>query len=132
MNNETTAIFNINMVGTESGNPYHGDFKVRTLLTRRQLALADEIRRDILGKNPEGASARVAADAFVAGQLSLRVIEAPEWFKNGGIGGIDLPDINVLEEVFAKAIEAEEERKSKLVTAGDKAADKLKKKSEKA
>jgi hypothetical protein len=132
MTNETTAIFDINMVGGDSGNPYHGTFKVRTLLTRRQLALGDEIRRDILGKNPEGASPRVAADAFIAGQLSIRILEAPEWFESAGVGGIDLPDINVLEEVFRKTMEAEEERKSKLVAAGDKAAEKLKKKTEKA
>jgi len=128
METDTTETFDINIVGEESGNPYNGTFKVRTLLTRRQLALADEVRRDILGPRPGDALAQVASDAFVAGQLAVRVLDAPDWYKNGGIGGIDLPDINVLERVFAKAIESENKRKEKLNTQADKAVETLRKK----
>ena len=131
MKTDVSAIFDINIVGDNSGNPYNGTFKVRTLLTRRQVALADEMRRSILGPSPEGATARVAMDAFVSGQLYVRVLEAPEWFKNSGQGGIDLPDINVLEEIFSKAIDSENARRSALLKESDQAATALKEKEEK-
>ena len=126
MSIETTVMFDINAKGSESGNPYVGSFKVRTLLTRRQNAVADEVRRDIIGTNPAGVMARVAMDAFVCGQLSVRVVEAPDWFKNFGIGGIDCPDFNVLEDIFALAMKAENDRKVALGLVAKEAADKMK------
>lgn len=131
MSQEISSVFDVNVIGTESGNPYTGTFKVRTLLTQRQLAVADEVRRDIIGPNPLGVLPSVATNAFVSGQLSVRVLESPDWFKNGGVGGIDLPDFNVTQEVFAQAIKAEEARKKALGLAADKAADSMKKKMEK-
>jgi hypothetical protein len=129
MDNDVSAIFDINIIGDESGNPYTGSFKVRTLLTRRQRAAADEIRRDFIGTNPEGASKQVAIDGFVVGQLAVRVLDAPDFFKNAGVGGQNLPDFNVLEAILEKAILAEEERKSKLIKQADDATEILKKKS---
>lgn len=125
-----TAKFDINIVGEDSGNPYTGSFTVRTLLTRNQLAQADMNRRLILGPIPEGAAPmpRIATDAFIAGQLSVRIIEAPQWFDSAGIGGIDLFDTNVTEEIFRKALEAESQRKESLNKKADTAAEKLKKK----
>lgn len=130
---ELTSVFDVNMVGEESGTSYVGTFKVRTLLSRQQLARADMNRRLILGPLPEGSSAmpRVAADAFISGQLSVRVVEAPRWFENAGTGGIELFDTNVLEEIFRKSMEAEDDRRSKLNQKADAAAEKLKKKASK-
>ena len=131
MNQETTQVFDINVIGDDSGNPYMGSFKVRTLLTRRQLAAADEVRRTFLGSNPESASAQTKMDGFIVGQLAVRIIDAPEWFKNAGLGGQDLPDSNVLDKILENALKAEDERKGKILKQADSASESLKKKVQK-
>lgn len=131
MNQEVNAKFDINLIGSESGNPYNGSFKVRTLLTRRQLAMADEVRRDIIGKDPDNAFPKVKTDAFIAGQLAVRVLDAPKWFQDAGPGGIDLPDNNVLELILDKAIQCEADRKDKILGEAKKAEEDLKSKEEK-
>jgi len=125
---DTVTTFVINMTGNQSGNPYQGEFKAKTLLTRRELLHADAIRRNLLGMfgaNPEIAMPAMQSDAFVAGQLAVRVIESPSWFMSAGEGGIDLPDANVLEEIMRQIRIAEEARKAKFTVQADAAAEKL-------
>jgi hypothetical protein len=112
---EVTAKFEVNIVGENSGNPYSGEFEVRTLITMRQQAAADESRRMILGFNPDQADGGIKNLAFTAGQLSVRVKEGPEWWSSAGLGGIDLPDANVLIDLLNLCGEAEQERKNKII-----------------
>ena len=121
---ETTII--LDEKGEETGNSYRGDFRVKLLLTRREIGEADQIRRVLLGFNPDGASDRAAADAFVCSQLAVRVIDAPDWFKTAGQGGFELPDFLPLEKLLQKIMEANKARKEKIFGAADKTAAKLK------
>lgn len=125
MSTETTSIFDVNTIGNESGNPYTGTFKVRTLLSRRQVAQADEFRRTIIGASPDGVVNAVNEDAWVSGQLFVRVLESPEWFRTSAYG-IDLPDTNITRIILDKALEAEKARKDALIKAGTLAEEKLK------
>lgn len=127
---EITAKFDINVVGESTGNPYSGEFKVRTLLTMRQQASADEGRRMILGFNPEAAAEGIKNLAFTAGQLSVRIIDSPDWFKSSGLGGIDMADANVLIDLLNKCGEAEQERKNGILKDGKAAEEALKAKKE--
>jgi hypothetical protein len=121
---ETTAIFNVSLVGEESGQPFNGQFKVKTLLTRRDRLRADEIRRELIGGKPEGASPSAAADAMVLSQLAVRIIESPQWWKDAG-GGLDMADDNVLAEIFKIAIDEASKRAEALQKESEEALKKL-------
>lgn len=105
---------NIDLLGAETGQRRNGKFKVKTLLSRRDRFLADEARRRILGFNPDAALLTLQEEAYVLGQLKVRVIEGPKWW-NDSSGGEDLEDGNVIAKVYEEALAAETERRSKLV-----------------
>lgn len=111
---KTSASFTINITGEDSGNPYNGSFTVKTLLSRGDYMKADEARRRYLGFNPEAAVPRVASDAFMFGQLSVRITDAPQWWVDSK-GGYDLSDSNVIEEIFGLAVKAESDRKESII-----------------
>ena len=119
--------FTVNVVGTDSGNPYTGEFSVKTLLTRQDQAVADQVRRGFIGADPANASPRSQADGFMIGQLAVRITKAPDWWTNSN-NGRDLPDANVLEDVFEKALAEEEKRKAALIKDAEKVQSNLKKK----
>jgi hypothetical protein len=122
------STFSIHIVGEETGKVYSGEFTVRTSLSFRQQALADEIRRNIIGGNPQFVAPGIANVAFMAGQLAVRVVDAPKWWEEVGEGGIDLQDGNVLQKIFEQAVKADSDRKTKIQEEADKAETSLKKK----
>lgn len=122
------STFSIHLVGDETGKVFSGEFKVRTVLTFRQQALADEIRRNILGSNPVGVAPGILNAAMVASQLAVRIVDAPAWWREYGEGGIDLADDNVIGEIFRLAVKAETDRKKAVQEEAKNAESALKKK----
>jgi hypothetical protein len=110
---ENSAKFNVSVIGEKSGQPFNGDFTVKTRLTRSDYFRADEIRRSLLGVRPEAASPAVAGEAFVFAQLSVRITEAPKWWEDAQ-NGLELEDPNVIGTIFKLAVEKEEERVAKI------------------
>lgn len=111
---ETTVTFDINEIGEETGTPYTGLFTVKTILTRQDRFGADRERRRILGgDNPDQAMPGLQGEAFMLGQLSVRVVDAPKFWKDS-LGGLLLEDGNVIGRVFEIAIAKENERREKL------------------
>jgi hypothetical protein len=96
---KTTALFSVSIVGQRTGKPYNGKFTVKTVLSRRENFLADERRRLILGSNSAGAPPSLQGEAFMLGQLFVRLVEAPDWWKNAD-NGLDLEDENVIGEIY--------------------------------
>jgi hypothetical protein len=119
---ETTAEFQISTVGKESGTPYNGGFKVKTLLTRKDRFVADEHRRMTLGLNSATALDDLQLEAFMLGQLFVRIVDAPPFWKNSN-NGADLPDGNVIVEIYNLAVAKESERKKSLVADAQAAVD---------
>lgn len=122
------ATIHIAVQGEETKTQYRGAFKVRTLLSRRQIAAADAIRRAILGPDSESAFTTIKEDAFMAGFLAISITDAPDWFRVFGEGGIDCPDRQLLKEVHAKWQEACQERRNKLEETSSAAREELAKK----
>lgn len=125
-----TEQLTLDVVGQGTGERYTGIFEVRTSVTLKQQAAADEARRMILGFNPDAAADGIKNLAFVAGQLSVRLVGVPDWWKKYGLGGIDLPedDSNVLEELFDKVIGIQSAAKEKIRKDANLAAERLKSK----
>lgn len=109
---ETTKIFSINEIGQRSGKSYDGKFTVKTLLTRRENFVADERRRFILGTNAQGAVPSLSGEAYMLGQLSVRIVDAPQWWVDSD-NGLDIVDENIIGILYKlmeeKVKEAEEE-----------------------
>jgi len=110
---ETTEKFSVSIVGEKTGNVYAGDFTVKTVLTRRDEFIADSRRRELLGANPEGALPQLQVEAFMYGQLFVRIVQAPKFWSDAG-NGIDLADLNVISKVYETAKDKEEERIKKV------------------
>lgn len=106
---EATTQFTISEIGEYSGKNYSGTFKVKTLLTRSDMFVSDQRRRDILGANGEQALDVLKAEAFMLGQLYVRVLDAPKFWKDSNFG-LDLEDVNVISSIYKKCMEAETER----------------------
>jgi hypothetical protein len=110
---ETTVEFKINEIGDDTGNPYTGTFKVKTLLDRRDRFVADERRRGIIGANAADALVSLQEEAFILGQLFVRVVDGPKWWKDSN-GGLSLEDGNVIVKVYELTLAEEVKRKEKI------------------
>ena len=124
---ETFVQFSISEKGENSGKDFSGIFKIKTLLTRSDMFLSDQRRRDILGPNAESALDALKAEAFMLGQLFVRVVESPRFWKDSNYG-LELEDINVISVLFSKCMDIETERKSNLSKSADAAKQSLIKK----
>lgn len=124
---ETTATFTINITGEETGRVYTGKFKVKTILSRRDNFVADERRRMILGANSTQAAPNLQGEAFILGQLYVRILEAPKFWQDSD-NGLDIEDANVIGEVFKLAMEKYDESKNKLKEEAEQAIKSLSKK----
>jgi len=86
---------------------YEGDFKVKCLLS-----LADqrvlEIEKSQLTVDLSNPTENLSAIGSIVANLRVRVIDAPDWFKQS-IRSLDILDEEVLFEIYSKCIDAETE-----------------------
>jgi hypothetical protein len=122
---DNTDFFTVDVVGEDSGTRWFGKFVVKTLLSRKDRFMADEKRRLVLGADAINASVDRATEAFMFGQLSVRVVESPTWWKESN-GGLNLPDLNVIATVFNEAMQCEDKRKKALSEQAESAAKEVK------
>lgn len=121
---ENTETFTIHVIGSQTGNTYTGDFKVRKFLSHR-LKLQRDLRiRQLLGEiNPH-----VSMQQNLAGRLAdceVSIVEGPP-FWDASNGGLDLLDDNVLEEVQNHVYRIQKESIEAVQKKAKEAADKLK------
>lgn len=99
--------FTFHSVGAVTKNVYFGDFGVKTVLSRYDQFLADQKRREILGQNPKDALEGLFQEAFMLGQLYVRIVKSPPFWANSNFGLL-LPDHNIILELFQKSLELEQ------------------------
>lgn len=110
---DATSTFNITAVGQRTGRNYTGKFTVKAVLSRRENFLADERRRYILGANAAGAPASLQGEAFMLGQLFVRIVEGPVWWQQAD-GGLEIEDENIIGELYKLTEEKVQERETEL------------------
>ena len=105
-NNEAT--YDLHDEGAMQGT-YKGRFKFKCFLTPMETVDIDREIRALVGDNPAFASEDAESLAFALVQLKYRVLSAPPFWNSqtARYAGGDIPDINVINRVFAAAIEAE-------------------------
>lgn len=109
-----TTQFTIDEKGDVTGKDYAGVFTVKTRLTHNDRFKQDAIKRGLLGGDPTTASPQAQSMAEAFSQISIRVIDAPDWWKQSD-GGTQLADFSVITSIYTKAIEAENAEIDKVV-----------------
>lgn len=100
--------FKVHVIGSTTGKLWPGDFRAKTILSFRDKLAADAGRRELLGGAAGNIDPEAAAAALVISQLSVRLTETPDWWKESK-GGLDLEDANVLEAVYKEALKVEDD-----------------------
>ena len=107
--NQYVVDFAINETGDVSGREYVGVFQCKSRLSHLDRFKSDQIRRSLLGgvdPNAAGPIAQNMASAFA--EISVRIVEAPDWWKQSN-SGVDLPDYNVVTEIYTKCMKIEQD-----------------------
>lgn len=106
----STATFQVSIKDELTFETYIGQFKVKCFKTPLDTIKADRFYRELIGSvSPTMASITAQNMAFAISELSVRTLEAPNWFNlKSEVPGSQLSE-KVLTEILSKAIEAEEE-----------------------
>lgn len=118
--------FSVDIKGNVTGRQYSGLFTAKTKLTQREILKQDEIRRTILGTNPDGAPDYIQRIAQAVSYLSVTIqhATAQSWWKESD-SGLELEDQNVLAEVNNKCLVAVEAEYARLAKEANKAQEDL-------
>lgn len=71
-----------------------------------------------MGGAPEGASERARSIAEIFSQLTVRITDAPSWWRNSD-NGMDLSDDKVVAEIYEAAIKAEQDEIARVQKTGE-------------
>ncbi len=123
MNNKVQ--FSVECKGETSDRNFSGLFTAKTKLSHREVLKEDEVRRNVLGQNPQYAGEYAASVASAIAYLAVRLVDSPDWWKQSG-GGLELEDENVLVEVNNAAVKAIKEEQDARVKAAEAAQGALK------
>ena len=99
--------FSLDYVGQITGKKYQGTFTVKCVLNmaeKRRL----EIEKSTLSADLVNPTDNLAAIAVITATLRIKVIDAPDWFKQS-IKTLDVLDEDVFLEIFDKTREKSEE-----------------------
>lgn len=106
------AMFDFAETATVTRETYMGKFRVKCFLQPLEKIRADRIYRELIGPvNPILAGDDAKTLAFAIGQLAVRIVKMPEFFKNEenpDLPGGHLPD-DILVGILNLAIDAETE-----------------------
>jgi hypothetical protein len=116
--------FDIHVKGNRTGKTWAGAFRAKTVLPFRDRIARDKYRRELLGPDAHNADPEVVAQAVIISELSVRLVEAPEWWKEKR-GGLDLADENVLQEVYQAALKVEDDALAAIDAEGSEAVEQL-------
>lgn len=95
--------FEVHVVGEETFETFTGKFRAKEKLSWADRMASDRFRRELLG--PNGAEADLSAQnrAMILGELSVRLTEAPDWWKTSR-GGLDLVDDNIVMKIYEESV----------------------------
>jgi hypothetical protein len=99
--------FQLDHIGEVTGRRYEGTFNVKCALNmaeKRKL----EIERSTLSADLTNPTGNLNAISVVVANLRVRVVDAPDWFKQA-IMSLDLLDEDVLFEIYGKCLDKSEE-----------------------
>lgn len=117
------SVFDFEHVGVDTGNKYDGRFTVLCLLDMGQKHRLELEKTRLMG-NYQNPSDGLYGIALILANLRIKVIDAPEWWKQSN-GGSNILDEDVLVALYDKVLEAESEWRRKMKEKGEKAQESL-------
>lgn len=121
--------FELHVVGDETGDTFHDKFRAKEKLSWADQLAIDRMRRELLGPLGGEADLNVQQRAQVIAELTFRLTEFPEWWKNAH-NGLDLVDDNVVLKVYEEAQRIRKEYLDRMKAKGEEAKKKLGEKQE--
>lgn len=116
--------FEIHEVGDDTGELFVGKFRAKEKLSWGDQMQADRYRRELLGPNGAEADIQTQNRAMMVSELSVRLSEAPDWWKSSR-GGLDFADDNIVIVIWQKASDIRKEWLTRNQKKGDEAREKL-------
>ena len=104
---DMTGDFEIDVVGEITKKQFTGLFTCK-ILTRKQRGLADRYKALLNGGSGEGLSLDIRQMHHRTSYLKYALETSPDWWIESD-GGLELYDGNVLDEVYKKVLEFEEQ-----------------------
>ena len=114
----TPESFNVNIVGSTTGQEYIGVWKVKPVLNAAEQILRDSIMRDLLGPNSKESSNRATSQAFLVAEIRVRTIEAPTFWQESNFGLLFL-DEEVTATVYDQIQEIEKKWREEIKKKGE-------------
>jgi hypothetical protein len=105
--------FSIDVEGETTGKTWKGVFGTKLRLSHKDELRQDEIRRELLGKNPMGVSVRANNIAEVFSFVLIHLTQVPQWWEMNG-NGLDLEDDNVVRALYEKILDLKVAAQEKL------------------
>jgi len=99
--------FEISHVGETTGKKYEGTFTVKCVLNLAEKRKI-EIERSTISADLNNPTENLSAIAGVVSNLRVRVVDAPDWFKQS-IATLDILDEEIFFHIFSKCLDKSEE-----------------------
>jgi hypothetical protein len=112
--------FVVDVEGSITKQRFQGLFKVRPLLSHRDKLRRDELKRSLIGAQPDATSVNAMRISEIFSKIWAHTVEAPSWWKDAG-NGLDLIDEEPVVAVIDKIVELEQELLGTLTKAGEEA-----------
>jgi hypothetical protein len=93
--------FAIHIIGDETAETFTGTFRAKEKVSQGDILAIDSRRRELLGVNGFEAPPDIQRRASIIAELTYRLIEWPDFWKQSRFG-LDIVDDNVLLEVYDK------------------------------
>lgn len=103
-----TAQFSISEDGETSGTRWVGKFRAKKKLSLRDQLNRDKVKRELLGTMGGIPDPRPESIAIIVAELSVRLVEAPDWWRELG-NGLDMEDGNVVTKIWDEALKVQED-----------------------
>lgn len=103
MPNNDAVSFSVDIIGDFTGDKWVGQFKAKPRLSYRDQLKEDQIRRELLGKDPDQASAEAKNYSRLFAGLTVRLVDAPKWWAEYN-DGLDLLDDNLIVDIYEKTM----------------------------
>lgn len=110
--------FTVSILGERTRQKYDGSFTVKCVLTNREL-IEVGLRTDAYNNGSKSiATSGIGIMNRAIAHMEIATIKSPSWWRDSD-GGRELLDLNVLYEVYNKALEAEKVYDERITKAAD-------------
>ncbi len=103
---QSSFSLNVSERGEATGETYNWSFTAKEILSVRDRIAKDNIRRNLLGDRPEGATPDTQVRAEIVAHLQVSLIDTTKEWRDLG-NGLDILDENIIMTIYEKVLEGQ-------------------------